>query len=96
MTTRVLVLHAKQPTFFAAAERVVARSDYDEVAQLDLPQPGTAALDAAYSQTQNIDDAWRPQAPCRSTSVGDILVLDGAHPQAFEVAMMGFEPISLR
>lgn len=96
MSTRILVLHAKQPTFFEASTREVPAADYIEVGQLDIDTRGDAALEAAYARTQNIDEAWRPQAPCRSTSVGDILVeCVGSTHRAFEVAMCGFKPITL-
>ena len=67
---------------------------YDKVATIAIPAyeanhvPYT--LDYAYRATQNIEAAWRPEAPCRSTSVGD-LFFDGA--TWFRVASVGFDPV---
>lgn len=57
-------------------------------------------LNAAYTATQNIDKHWRPRNPCRSTSVGDVLVVkgdvDGFDSSAFVVASVGFKNVVFR
>lgn len=47
------------------------------------------SLDAAYSMTQNIDEPWRRDRPYRSTSVGDVIVLNGSR---YIVDTFGFTP----
>ncbi len=37
----------------------------------------TNNLEEAYSQTQNEEYPWNPDCPMRSTSVGDVLELEG-------------------
>ncbi len=52
-----------------------------------------ADLEAAFDATQNLDEAWRPEAPTRSTSVGDVMV-DARG--AWMVDRMGFTLVAMR
>lgn len=45
-------------------------------------------LEVVYEQTQNIDKPWNCKNPCRSTSVGDIAVIEDC---LYIVASFGFE-----
>ena len=102
----VEVWHRNPPDFFYRAGQPVDRAMFVPVAHFTLPtafthQPTMAellpdaesALDAVYADTQNIDSAWNPAKPCRSTSVGDVLVLrSGNEKAAFAVVSIGFAP----
>jgi hypothetical protein len=61
---------------------------YEHVATLDLPQSTRVVdtLDIAYEKTNNINHAWTENSevtahvsPCRSTSVGDVIVVEGIY-----------------
>jgi hypothetical protein len=50
------------------------------------------ALNSAYALSQNIEESWRPGKSCRSTSVGDVLVLRAVNfHQAYAVEAVGFK-----
>lgn len=49
-----------------------------------------AVLEHAYSRSQNGEIAWNLTTPCRSTSVGDILMID---EDAYIVASFGFDKL---
>lgn len=34
------------------------------------------SLDEAFKNSQNLDESWNKQSPCRSTSVGDVIQND--------------------
>lgn len=61
---------------------------YSEVHRFDLPvNEVDEQLESIFMQTQNHDEAWKPDAPCRSTSVGDIVRVKDDY---FIVASVGF------
>ena len=78
-------------------------ADFEHVADFLLETAGSpseewvvAMLECVYRASQNLDDAWRPEEPCRSSSVGDVLVLrlpEQSH--AYVVANLGFEKTKL-
>ena len=80
-------LSAQSPAdWFRLNNEPVDFSKYDHVADLclepkDVPQIGpgdfdTDCLEAAFLRTQNVDEgSWNPEAPCRSSMPGDVLVL---------------------
>lgn len=85
----IRVYHVKSPTFF---ERALKLSEVVLVAEVN-----TNNLDDAYRLTNNIDSGWHansevkylgPPDGCRSTSMGDVLELDG---KFHVVAMIGFD-----
>ncbi len=97
----VEVWQARTPTFgLGGLKNEYAKSDFDRCADVLVPHDPNrpeSALDTAYASTQNIDSHWRPGKPCRSTSVGDILVLrTTASRRAYVVANLGFEQVMLR
>lgn len=57
--------------------------NHDLVAHVEVHSVGMKALDEAYKLTQNINDSWTKNAfvstvleGCRSTHIGDVLVMD--------------------
>lgn len=48
------------------------------------------SLEEAYINSQNIDDEWNPENPCRSTSIGDIIQDDN---KFFMVCGIGFKEL---
>ncbi len=99
----VEVWQAVTPTFgFGGLPAAFEKTAFARVADVVVPvaegaEAAPAALDAVFAATQNIDHAWRPGKPCRSTSVGDVLVyrVDG-HSQAFVVDNIGFKPVTFQ
>ncbi len=76
------VWHADPPDFMYDNLSEVQRSRYKKVALVTIPRRiggsevgDEALLDDVYSRTQNIESAWNPPKPCRSTSQGDVLVI---------------------
>jgi hypothetical protein len=62
---------------------------------LDAAEPDVL-LNEVFEKSQNIEEPWNPFKPCRSTSVGDVLVLwRGAECVAYEVRNIGFSTVSL-
>ena len=59
-------------------------------------EPGnfeTGCLESAFRLTQNIDENWNHEHPCRSTMVGDVFVLKDIHTgvsSTWRVAAVGF------
>lgn len=95
----VEVWQARQPMFgLDGLKPVYAKAEFEHCADILVPLDSRAesALDAAYAASQNIESHWRPGKPCRSTSVGDVLVLRTPDSQgAYVVANLGFEPVQL-
>lgn len=50
------------------------------------------SLNDAFKKSQNFDDHWNPENPCRSTSVGDVIQFDN---ESYIVAGMGFRLLSI-
>lgn len=47
-----------------------------------------------FSKSQNVDDNWNQEFPCRSTSVGDVIVQIGSTASVAQVvAPCGFMPV---
>lgn len=72
-------------------------SAFEHVASIWVPmiEDADVMLDKGFAASQNIDSAWKPSKPCRSSSVGDVFVLRraGFSPCAFRVASIGFTPV---
>lgn len=81
--------HRKEPDFRARMEPFEPEK-FELVTTLDVHSDGEEGLEEAYRRTQNIDSAWRPQQPCRSTSVGDVMASGG---KFYVVASFGFEEL---
>jgi len=82
----ISVYHRNRPTFMASNG---AREEFPK----GFTFMGDVATDnpnEAYQLSNNIDGAWRPEAPCRSTSVGDVLVMDAGKGARLEVDSLGF------
>lgn len=87
--------------FFEHPESWDERSEYYEkmgCVHVQAERLPMGALEMAFAKTQNIDRAWVKQPivteaerEARSTSVGDVLELDGAY---YEVAAIGFDCIN--
>jgi hypothetical protein len=45
----------------------------------------------AYAKSQNLDGYWNEETPCRSTSVGDVVMMDDHY---YLVKSIGFEDIT--
>lgn len=96
---KVDIFHASDDLFaesvlpgFAPHRALAAFEDgrYDLVHTFDSQLPTVAsALEDVYAASQNIDGPWC-DPPHRSTSMGDILRVDG---ELYMVAMLGFEPL---
>lgn len=91
------VYHAKDPRF-GIGEPPVFPEEYTHVADVpDCDHP-----DFAYRLTQNIDSSWHEEdrfvqalaGPCRSTSVGDVLV-DDTEGRVYRCLPIGWEDITL-
>lgn len=94
----VEVWHANTPTFgFGGMPEILQPSEYSACASILVPYSATQpehALNVAYAASQNIDSGWNPGKDCRSTSVGDVLVLRALGiRQAYVVATIGFKPV---
>lgn len=93
----IKVYHAINPTFHVGeVVGLMKLSEFYHVADV-----ATNDLDYAYMLTNSIDSNWWDNAPvtfkgspqhgmdgCRSTSVGDVMLLDGTY---YVVASCGFE-----
>lgn len=78
---------------YHALQQFLDGDTYKEVATLEIEGETVGRiLDRAYCSTQNIDAAWRPENPTRSTSVGDILECNGT---IYIVASIGFDVLSI-
>lgn len=90
MTMQYTVLLKRDPTFLDenvnASENVF---DFDIAGTVDAEN-----LDDAYTKTQNLENLWNPGKPCRSVSVGDVLMERGGN--AYRVQAFGFSKIQLR
>jgi len=85
-TVNISIYHKASPDFRAYTTPFDA-NNFTCVGVLHTSLSGDDALEYAYCKTQNIDGPWNPSSPCRSTSVGDVLELDGKH---YVVAPIGF------
>jgi hypothetical protein len=85
------IYHVKQPTFFP--DNSLKLEDFDLVAEID-----TNDVDKAYALSQNINDLWTTHEgvtplkglKLRSTSVGDIIEIDGMYNRC---EMMGWATV---
>tara|TARA_R100001509_G_scaffold124675_3_gene78265 strand:+ start:2228 stop:2566 length:339 start_codon:yes stop_codon:yes gene_type:complete len=60
--------------------------------KLKAPDDLVTILETVYANTQNIDDSWGKRyglADCRSTSVGDYMIIEGSNTKWY-VDRMGF------
>jgi len=76
----IKVYHAKKPNFGFGDDQEFNDKNFELVAE----GPETMDLDEAFESTQNIDYSWTlnknitaKKQPCRSTSVGDVIVRNG-------------------
>ncbi len=56
----------------------------------------TECLESAWRLTQNLDERWNPEHPCRSTMVGDVFVLTDTVTgvsSTWRVAAAGFDEV---
>jgi hypothetical protein len=79
-----------------AAQQMLA-GQYEKVAEIAVPTKfyGSDPLDIlekVYESTQNLDKPWNSQKPCRSLSVGDIVILDNV---SYIVASCGFDKMEV-
>lgn len=97
----IQILHANPPRFFNEAPEnghALSRAQFDLAGKVRvLPAvPVEQMLKEAYSRSQNIDDHWNAIHPCRSTSIGDVLLVSHNNEvQAYEVVIHGFRKITL-
>lgn len=99
---RAELWHAREPRFILPATAVeFAAEDFTIAGAVLVPtkrlHPGALddVLEDAYRMSQNIHEAWNPMKHARSTSVGDVVVIeDGTRRQAFAVDGCGFRPIT--
>jgi hypothetical protein len=61
--------------------------EYQQVGSVEA-----SSIDEAYFKSQNWNDPWNMDTPCRSTSVGDIITDE--HGVVHMVKGMGFEEVS--
>lgn len=59
--------------FGTQAPERIAREEYTQAGE--FLAPASNPLDSVFAVSQNLDRPWRPGAPARSTSVGDLLVV---------------------
>lgn len=101
------VWHKMRPDFRAALEgEALAVPDFKRVSQFILANDTEeeALLDEAYVCSQNLTAFWVPLKDgkgCRSTSVGDVLVLyrsqnDAIVRQAYQVVSVGFQEVQFK
>ena len=100
----IQVSHAKEPTF-GHGEHPAYPEGYKMVALLDVPEKwdgeNTEYLAGyAFSKTNHVDGEWwdnegvtRIGPPCRSTSVGDVVVLPDGRVLRYENA--GFAEVTV-
>lgn len=98
--TIIKILVATPPRFFnEPSEGGLRFAQFEEVGTIDVGGPMTVeeGLSQAFVQSQNIDEAWNPQKPCRSSSVGDVLMVEQPDGQfaAYEVMPLGFKKTTL-
>ena len=101
LLARVSVWHKKTPDYRADDEGAVIATDaYALVGQfLLVADEPEVVLDEAYAGSQNLMHGWTPLKNgkgCRSTSVGDVLVLQlpKQDPVAYQVAPVGFQSVT--
>lgn len=78
-----------------SALTVLSKDSYVLAARFIAPDVAES-LDDVYAATQNIDEAWNPFRPARSTSIGDVIVrrsLREGAPVASVVAPLGFAEV---
>jgi hypothetical protein len=64
---------------------------YKYVHTFDRPaRPLQEQLEKIFHDSQNLDEAWHPSRSCRSTSVGDLVKVNGTY---WIVAPMGFDKV---
>jgi hypothetical protein len=90
---KVIVLHRIDPTFMSS-DGLVDFDDFENVGAIEVDNESVnQALGQAFHKSQNIEDAWRPDRPCRSTSVGDVMKFG---EQWYEVMGVGFRRVEVR
>ncbi len=94
----VEVWQANTPTFgFGPQSDELRTADFTRCADILVPHTADnphRSLDCAFGASQNIDEAWRVGWPCRSTSVGDVLVLSTAEGRtAYRIDNVGFSEV---
>ncbi len=82
----VTIYHQTSPNFRPYTEQF-DRDKFTSVGVLSTDLSGDDALEAIYCRTQNLSAPWNPNAPCRSTSVGDVMEIEGEY---YSVAPCGF------
>lgn len=95
-TQLIMVYHRRQlfDLFRTTEPDVVDLTEYQEVATLTVEESDIErALETVFVRTQNIERPWREHAPCRSTSVGDVMIADGV---TWLVERIGFRQIGTR
>lgn len=74
----------------------LTRADYHRAGVL-LVADNDYRLDQAFHFSQNLEAVWNPVKPCRSTSVGDVLVVtsgDATPTEAYAVMPFGFAAVT--
>lgn len=103
--SRVEVWHKVTPDFRETDLESLQKVGFKQVGQFLLaPAEEEALLDEAYGCSQNLTHSWVPLKDgkgCRSTSVGDVLVLhvatlEAVSQKAFQVMPVGFEEVSFQ
>ncbi len=85
---------AMKDRFAEHAPATLSRAGYELVAEFVVQ--AVDALDSVYAASQSLERAWNPIRRCRSTSVGDVLVV---HESAwafrvYRVMGMGFSEVA--
>jgi hypothetical protein len=96
---RVEVWHKTMPPFDEGYEKPPLKADYRLAAVFLVPHDSDKdkLLDGVYCLSQNIDTTWNPITHARSTSAGDVLVVQVADEadQAYRIApRFGFTPVA--
>lgn len=81
----------------ARVRKALADGHYVKAAEIETPLTGSDGLEAAFGLTNSVDEIWymSPKVKAtrrsrRSTSLGDLLVVDGI---AHAVASIGFDEL---
>jgi hypothetical protein len=99
MKTQATVFHVKEPDFGTKTPQPSFPEAFEEIAKVEVEGGSVEArLECAFRLTNHIDHDWRlnqgitmvKKGPVRSTSVGDVVSLNGV---AYRVAAFGFNRI---
>lgn len=91
--TRDSFFYSKDRKIYSAkhAIRAYLDGDYTKAGEIECGN-----IDVAWALSQNTEDAWNKEAPCRSTSVGDIIEFDDVHgTNLYIVAPCGFDELDI-